>query len=124
MQGDKEFLYGNLTYKINGILYAVHRELGPYAREKQYGDLAETKFISEGVPYQREIRVGESGNILDFIAYGLIPLEFKAKPFLTKEDYYQIQRYLQILNLRLGLLVNFRTRRLIPKRILHPLGHP
>jgi GxxExxY protein len=123
MESNKEFLYGNLTYKINGILYAVHRELGPYAREKQYCDLAETKFLSEGVPYKRELLVGDSGNILDFIVYGLIPLEFKAKPFLTKEDYYQIQRYLQTLNLRLGLLINFRTSRLLPKRVLHPLNH-
>lgn len=36
----------------------------------------------------------QTGNILDFIVDDKIILEFKAKPIVLKEDYYQIQRYL------------------------------
>lgn len=36
-----EFLYGDLTYIIRKALFAVHNELGMYAKEKQYGDKAE-----------------------------------------------------------------------------------
>ena len=65
--GNNKLLYGNLTYKINGILIEVHKELGSYAREKQFADLLEQKFKRESVNYKREVRIGDSGNILDFI---------------------------------------------------------
>lgn len=120
----REFLYGDLTYEINGILYAIHNELGRFAREKQYADLFEYKLKEKGVRYQRELRVGDSGNILDFLIEDKIVIEFKSKAFLLKDDYFQIQRYLHILNLELGLLVNFRTQYLQPKRILRRDEHP
>lgn len=115
----KEFFYGDLTYKIRKLLFAVHNELGMYAREKQYADLAEQKFKESGLENRREVRVGDSGNIIDFTIEDKVALEFKAKPFLTQEDYAQTQRYLQILNFRLGLLVNFRSKYLSPKRVLN-----
>ena len=37
---------------------------------------------------------------------------------VTKEDYFQIQRYLQNLNIKLGLLVNFRDKFIKPIRII------
>ena len=42
----------------------------------------------------------------------------KAKPFLLKDDYYQMQRYLQALNADLGLIYNFRDQYIKPKRVL------
>lgn len=116
----KEFLFGDLTYQLNGILYSVHNELGRFAREKQYSDLFEARLKEKGIGYKRELRVGDSGNILDFLIEDKVIVEFKSKAFLLKEDYFQIQRYLQVLNLELGLLVNFRSRYLEPKRILRP----
>ena len=35
MQGGGELIYPELSYKINGILFSTHNELGQYAREKQ-----------------------------------------------------------------------------------------
>jgi len=115
----KEFLYGDLTFKIRKILFAVHNEIGMYAREKQYADLAELKFKEFGLVNKREVRVGNSDNIVDFTIEDKVVIEFKAKSFLTQEDYVQTQRYLQTLNFRLGLLVNFRTKYLSPKRVLN-----
>ena len=51
------------------------------------------------------------------ISYLATNLELN-KNFITKEDYYQMQRYLKAANLKLGLIVNFRTTYLHPKRIL------
>lgn len=87
IQGKKEFLYGDLTYKINGILIEIHKELGAYAREKQIGDLLEKKLKERNLFYQREVRIGDSGNIADFIIEDKIILELKAKPFFIVEDY-------------------------------------
>lgn len=58
------------------------------------------------------------GILLNFLIGGKIIIEVKAKPFILKENYYQIQRYLQASNLKLGLLVNFRNKYIKPKRII------
>lgn len=116
---DKEFLYGELSYKINGVLIEVFKELGKYGREKQYADLVEIKFQENDIKYKREVIIGDSGNILDFLVDDKIILELKAKPLLIREHYDQIKRYLYQTNLKLGILVNFRTNYLYPKRVLN-----
>jgi GxxExxY protein len=66
--------------------------------------------------------VGNSGNIVDGIVEEKVLLEFKAKRILTKEDYYQTQRYLQETRLKLAILVNFRDKYIKPKRIVRIEG--
>lgn len=111
-------LYPKLSYTLVGICYDVHNELGQYCREKQYGDLLEKKLKEIKLPYKREIPIADSGNILDFIIDNKIVLEIKTKRFLVRDDFLQIQRYLQETGICLGILVNFRLRHLIPKRVL------
>ncbi len=120
----ESFLYGDLTYQLNGMFFAVQNELGRFAREKQYANLFEQKLKDAGIPFHRELRVGDSGNILDFLIDEKVVVEFKAKAFLMQDDYSQIKRYLHILNLELGILVNFRSERLHPKRVLRRGLHP
>lgn len=84
---NKEFYHGDLTGILIGILIEVHKELGPYAREKQYCDLFEKKLKACGIVYKREVRIGDSGNILDFLIEDKVILEFKAVAFLTREHY-------------------------------------
>ncbi|OGE81244.1 MAG: hypothetical protein A3H72_01325 [Candidatus Doudnabacteria bacterium RIFCSPLOWO2_02_FULL_48_8] len=60
-----------------------------------------------------------SRNKLDFLIESIIALEVKAKQFVTKEDYYQIQRYLVSSGLKLGIIVNMRRYYVQPKRILN-----
>ncbi len=121
-----EFLYKDESYKIIGILIEVHKELGPYAREKQCCDLFENKLKERAIIYAREVRIGDSGNILDFIIENIIIVEFKTVPFLTIEHYNQVKRYLYQSGLKLGILINFRDKKLNPKRVLNSnnLNHP
>ncbi|MFA5991272.1 MAG: GxxExxY protein [Candidatus Doudnabacteria bacterium] len=116
--GKHGLLYEDLTFAINGALYATHNELGQYAREKQYGDVFEKICKEKGILYEREKRIGDSGNVLDFLIANKVALELKAKRIVTKEDYYQTQRYLQESGIRLAILVNFRDKVLRPKRII------
>lgn len=53
------------------------------------------------------------------VFFDKIILEIKAIRVLTRETYYQVRRYLQAFNKKLGLLVNFRDKYLRPKRILN-----
>lgn len=70
------------------------------------------------MPYKREMKISDSGNIIDFLIDNKIILENKAKRIITKDDYYQLQRYLQALNIKLGMIINFREKYLKPKRIV------
>lgn len=114
----KKVLYPELSYKIVGILFDAHKELGQYAREKQYGDFIEDKLKRQELPYKRELPVANSGNILDFVIDDKIVVELKANKEILKDNYRQIQDYLQQTSLKLGMLVNFRSTHLRPIRIL------
>lgn len=117
-KGKVGLLFANLTFQINGVLFATHNELGPYAREKQYSDVATMIFAEKSIKFIKEIQVGDSGNRLDGIVDDKVLLEFKAKRIITKDDYYQTQRYLQETGLKPGILVNFRDKYIKPKRIV------
>ena len=121
----RELIYGELSYAINGILFAVHNELGRYRNEKQYGDLIEKHLTERRIPYEREKILpvsfdGERPNRskVDFLIDGKIILEIKSKRFLEKNDYFQLMRYLETSKKRLGILVNFHQKYLVPKRVV------
>ena len=111
-------LYPELSFKITGMCFAVQNELGPFAREKQYGDLLEKKLQEAQISYRRELRTAEPGNVVDVIVESKIALELKAKRALLPEDFRQIQNYLQASGIKLGLLVNFRGHYLKSTRVL------
>jgi GxxExxY protein len=113
-----KIIYPELSYLITGICFGTHNALGRFAREKQYGDEIERRLKEIKLPFQRELKVGDTGNIVDFLIDDKIIMEIKAKRIVTKEDYFQTQRYLQSLNTKLGLLINFRSPHLKPIRIV------
>jgi len=75
--------------------------------------------------YKREFDLSKinpiilKGNKVDFYIEDLIIVDFKAKKFITKEDYIQMLRYLESANLQLGIIYNFRNTYLKPKRIIN-----
>lgn len=87
----EKMIYPELSYKLTGILFETHNSIGRFGREKQY---------------------------CDFIVDDKIILEAKTMKMLTKDDYYQVQRYLQAANIKLGILANFSAPYLTPKRII------
>ena len=103
-----ELIYPELSYTLNGILFSVHNEIGQYAREKQYSDAIEVKLKEKSLPYKRELRVSDSGNIIDFVIDNKVLLELKAKRMLVKEDFNQTQRYLQETQLMIGITRKFQ----------------
>lgn len=122
----KELVFKELSYGLNGIFYDIHNKLGRNLLEKQYADAFEVTLKELKIPYAREVRVSIdyheksiAAGVVDFIVYDKIAIDFKAKKFITKDDYNQMLRYLKAKRLHLGLLVNFRSTYLKPKRILN-----
>jgi len=119
-------LHRELSYRIRGLLYEVHNELGRFANEQQCGDSFEEKLKRQGINYIREFVIPSSfegerkgRNKIDFLIEGKIIVELKHVKFLTKDNYYQCQRYLKATRLELALLVNFRSTYLNIKRVLN-----
>ncbi|MBI5123059.1 GxxExxY protein [Candidatus Roizmanbacteria bacterium] len=121
-----KIIFPDLSFKINGILFKTHNHLGRYCSEKQYADFIEKCLKESQLKYKREKVLppsfeGEKNgrNKVDFLIEDVIILELKSKKLISKDDYYQIKRYLVALNKKLGILVNFRSSYIYPKRILN-----
>lgn len=124
-----ELIYSELSYKINGLCFKIHNDLGRFRSEKSYADAFEVLLPKEQIKYRREVRLpasfaGEENgrNVPDFLIEGIMVVEFKTKHHVTREDYYQMKRYLSVLNLKLGLIINFQQQHLYPKRILNQIA--
>ncbi len=126
MQMGKEIIQKELFYKLNGIFFEVQNRLGRYLAEKQYADGMEELFKENGISYEREKeiliifgnkRIG--GNKVDFLVEDKILVDTKAKKYITKEDYLQMQRYLTAANLKLGLIVNFKNQSVEIRRVIN-----
>lgn|SRR3989344_4809267 len=122
----KQLLYPELSYKIIGLCFEVHNQLGKYRNEQQYADALEQKLKDGKISYKREkflptSFVGEKNrNKPDFLIEDRIVVDLKAKRIISKDDYFQMKRYLESSNKELGVIVNFRSQYLTSKRILRP----
>ena len=111
-----------LSYRLVGIFFEIQKELGRFCRERQYADVLEKKLLEAGINFKREYPIevgGRKSNFVDFIIENKILIDLKAKPFVEKDDFFQMKRYLKISDLELGLIVNFQDKYLKPKRILN-----
>ncbi len=118
-------IYPELSYQIVGCCFATHNALGRFSRERQYADYLENELKNKNIPFKREYEIQldtlniTSRNRVDFIIDDKIILELKAKRVVEKEDYYQIQRYLQSAGFQLGFIINFRNTYLKPQRVIN-----
>ena len=119
-------LYPKESYKINGAIFEVHKELGPGLLENVYQEAFEKELNYQGIPYEREksftiMYKGEAltqNYIADFVCYDKIVVELKAVNELLPIHTAQVINYLAITGYQLGLLVNFNDRKVTPTRIV------
>lgn len=115
-----------LSYKIVGVLFRVHRELGGSYQEKYYQRAVEIGLQNAHLSFERELEVDlafDEENIgkyyLDFLVEGKVVLEIKAKPRVTAQDRRQVLAYLKARGVELGVLANFRGEKLCFERVLN-----
>ncbi len=88
-----DIIYKDDSYKIIGICFEVHNNLGPGFLEIVYKDALEYEFKKANIPYEREKQydVDYKGIILqhnfyaDFVVYNKIILEVKSVKYLVDE---------------------------------------
>lgn len=121
-----DLIYKKESYLLNGIFFYIHNAIGGNCSEKQYQDTLELKFKYDKIPHEKEKEIyfklpegNVSGNRVDFVAYGKIAIDLKAKKYITREDYKQMLRYLKSGKYRLGLVVNFKGKKVTIKRIIN-----
>lgn len=123
----KDLVYPELSYKIMGVLFKVHNNLGPNHPEKHYQKAIEIELGMAGIPFEREklVRLNYEGQsigkyFLDFVIDQKIALEIKTIDFFGKAEWRQVRDYLNSEHLKLAILVNFSKPSLAFKRVLNP----
>lgn len=123
---ERRLLYGDLTFKIRGAMFAVHTALGPGHKESLYQKALAREFEVRDIPFIREKPLPISYKEKkvgvyrpDFVVDDKVVIEVKAVPFLAKNAEVQMSYYLRGTKYELGLLVNFGARRLDIRRRIY-----
>ena len=106
------------TEAVIGALIEVHRELGPGLLESTYEACLVRELELRELPFERQKPVGVSykglvidcGYRLDVVVNQRIILELKAVERLLPIHTAQLVTYLKLVQLSVGLLVNFNVR--------------
>ena len=119
-----------LTTRVRTPLSArpwkVHRVLGAGFLELFYKDALEMEFVARGVPFEVEVpcKIEYKGRPLrghyrmDFVCYGEVVVEVKARSNTGPADHAQVISYLASSKLQIGLLLNFGGDRLEHRRFI------
>jgi len=103
-----------LATELLGAVIEVHSKLGPALQEAHYENALCRELDLRKIPYQRQVEVSvEYKGIvagkgrIDLLVGGRLIVELKAVETMLDLHVAQVISYLRMLNLRLGLLVNF-----------------
>lgn len=122
---EDKLLYKNISYKIRGACFEVWKKFGGAFKEKVVDNALTVALEKRGLQVVNQPKIDiyfENKKVgmyqPDKIVNDLILLELKCKPFLTQEDKRQFWLYLKGSKYKLGLLINFGTKKLeIERRV-------
>ena len=110
-----------ISEKIIGCAIEVHRQLGPGLLESVYEEALCYELSRAGLQFERQQEVPfkykevllSTRLRLDLIVEGKVIVDNKAKTDLTALDKQSLLTYLRLLDVRLGLLINFNVPKLV-----------
>jgi GxxExxY protein len=106
-----------LSYKIIGLAYAVHSELGPGLLESTYETCLEYELLNSGCKVERQkvlpviykdIKL-DAGYRIDLLVEDCIIIEIKSVDAINPIFEAQLLTYLKLAGIKLGLLINFNV---------------
>jgi len=119
----EKLLYEEITYKIRKACFKIWKQFGGAFKERIVDRALSLALKNEGLKvenqkcikiYYDNVKVGTYTP--DKIVNENVLIEVKCKPYLTKEDERQFWLYLKGSEYKLGLLINFGTKKLEIKR--------
>lgn len=122
----KDLIHPKLCYKIVGVLFDVHNELGHGYREKYYQKAVASGLDNNGISYKEQVCANVSykdkiiGKVfLDFLVEDKVILEIKKADRFSKTEIDQVHGYLKATGLKLGVIAHFAKDGVKYKRILN-----
>jgi len=121
-----KLLYGDLSYKVMGVVFDVYNAIGSCHNEKYIQNAIAVDLDLLKIKYKREVlvpliykdkRLGRY--YLDFVIDDKLILEIKKSSRLTQNDFNQLKAYLKVLNLKLGILILFSDTKVRFSRVLN-----
>ena len=121
---EKEYKYADITQKIIGSAFEVHKTLKNGFVESVYHRAMEIELRNTDLNFQSEFEVSiyyknqkVGARRVDFLVNKLIPVEIKAIVQLEDIQIAQALNYLEAFNLEVGLLINFGAKSLEVRRL-------
>lgn len=115
-----------LSERIIGLAFDVHNKLGPGFIEKIYEKALAYEFEVHKIKFKNQALIKvDYGNIelgsqrTDFIVENKIIIELKSVSEISEIHMAQLISYLKTADKRLGLILNFATKRLEIKRLVN-----
>ena len=106
-----------ITYQIRGAVYDVYKALGPGLLESVYEEALAFELQQRGLKVERQkhVPIIYKDNVLktelrlDLLVGDRVIVELKSVEEIKKVFYKQLLTYLRLMNLEVGILVNFNT---------------
>jgi GxxExxY protein len=123
-QTNQSHLHNEITGKVIGSAMTVHNTLGNGFQEVIYQRALALEMTAQGLHFEREkdmeiiyreVMIGTRR--VDFFVEGKIMVELKALIELQEVHLTQAMNYLEVYNLKIGLLLNFGSKSLQYKRV-------
>ena len=114
-----------ITYEIRGAIYDVYKNLGPGLLESVYEEALVYELEKRGlkVERQKEVPINYDGHVLntqlriDLLVEERVVIELKSVKEMQDVFWKQTRTYLRLLNLKVGILVNFNTDNILEDNI-------
>jgi len=106
-----------LSKSIVDVCFRIHTQYGPGLFESVYEEIFCYEWMKTGIPFKRQQGIPlihesvkmEAGFRADLIIEDKVLVELKSIEKLSEVHYKQVQTYLKLTGIKLGLLINFNV---------------
>jgi GxxExxY protein len=121
-----KYPFKEITYKINGLIFEIFKELGYGYQEKYYQRAFEEILKENKLSYKKELYLPIKFNnriigkyFIDFTVEDKIVVEFKIANEMYQKHFQQVYAYLKANKLKIGLLALVTPTGVKIKRIIN-----